>query len=192
MQYSALLFGSLALIGCSLDHVVLAELDQAGAAGALAGAATSSPIAVGGSANTSVSAGTGGLMMAAIQAAGEAGQLQFASGGAVQNGAARSSAGEAGAFSELRCSCLGGQQGQLCGSDGITYPAECSDAGPCIPPAVACWHACPCLATDAEGVGTTTWFPPDCVAATECRDGVVCMMFTDISPDSPSACSTAN
>src|SRR6478735_8126425 len=89
MQYSALLFGSLALIGCSLDHVVLAELDQAGAAGALAGAATSSPIAVGGSANTSVSAGTGGLMMAAIQAAGEAGQLQFASGGAVQNGEAR-------------------------------------------------------------------------------------------------------
>jgi len=193
MRNAAFLLGILVVTACSIDHITVAALDDAGTpsagmADSLAGSAGSA-----GSAGTSGSAGNGGVFAAAgAEPEGEAGRVSIAAGGSTQDGVLLSQAGEGGTTSELRCSCLGQPKPQFCGSDGVTYPIECSDGGTCLPPSVDCWHACPCLAGDTGAGATTSWFSLDCVPSTQCAEGVVCMTFTNVSPEARICTSTFN
>ncbi|HEY0469956.1 MAG TPA: hypothetical protein VGC79_37475, partial [Polyangiaceae bacterium] len=162
------------------------------AGGALAGGAPAGSASAGGtaSAGASGSAGSGGVVTSAgAPSEGDAGRVLIATGGANGSDILRNLAGEGGVTSELRCSCLGHASPQFCGSDGITYPIECSDGGTCLPPSVDCWHACPCLAGD-DATGTTPWFSVDCLPTTQCTDGVVCMTFTNVSRDTQTICTS--
>jgi len=183
MQKAMWLVGFVTLTACSMEHVVVAALDGAGAGGALATSAGSTPGGSGGSASAQTSArsptiaGGGGVVTTEdFPQVGGAGRVFIASGG----GAGTIFIGEAGGTSLIACSCLG-RSSEFCGTDGVTYPTDCSDAGPCAPPAIACWHACPCLDGGLENTGgqaATQWFALDCGSSARCSDGMVCMMFS--------------
>lgn len=192
MRNTALLLGILVVTACSIDHVMVAALDEASAAGAPAGGASAGGASLGGagSAGARANAGAGGVVIAgASQSESDAGRVLITTGGSAGTDELRNLAGEGGVGSELFCSCLG-TKSQFCGSDGVTYPVECADGDVCLPPAIDCWHACPCL-TDDAGVGTTSWFSLGCVPS-ECTDGVVCMLFTNVVPDHTICTTTGN
>ena len=189
MRNTALSLGIMIVTACTVDHITVAALDEMSAAGA---AASGAPAGGAGSAGASGNAGSGGAVPSAgAQPEGDAGRGLLTSGGSAGSDLLRNLAGEGGVTSELRCSCLGQQQPQFCGSDGITYPIECSDGGTCLPPSIDCWHACPCLPSDQDA-GTVSWFSVDCVPMTQCTEGVVCMMFSNVSPDTQSTCTTTS
>jgi len=171
---------------CSIDHLTVAALDDSNAAGT---SASGSPAA----AAVSGSAGSGGVVtFAGSSSGGAAGSVLLVNGGAAGSHLIGDLAGEGGLASELRCSCLGQQRPQFCGSDGITYPIECSDGGTCLPPSVDCWHACPCLAGEADAGTTTSWFSVDCAPPAQCTEGIVCMSFSNLAPDMGTCTTTFN
>ncbi|HYP88883.1 MAG TPA: hypothetical protein VEQ59_12030 [Polyangiaceae bacterium] len=193
MRDALLSLGFVVVSACSLDHVVVATLEDTGASAASAGAAGSSSASRAGSAGALVSAGSAGTPAAAGVSA-EAGRASIASGGSAERGMLPNPGGAGGSSAVLLCSCLD-QQLSVCGSDGVTYPTECSDAGPCFPPAIACWHACPCLDAelDAGAAGvTTSWFSPECVSDNPCPSDFVCMTFSNVDREAQTICSTAN
>jgi hypothetical protein len=190
MRNTALLLATLVTVACSVDHLVLAALDEAG--GANAGGSSA------GAGSSGLSAGAAGN----VSAGGSQTDSAAARGGSAQGGMDRiilGSAGgnvdiriggDAGATSQLVCSCLG-TQAEVCGSDGVTYAAGCEDAGDCVLPTIACWHACPCLAGESAEPDTASWFSLDCAATAPCADGVVCMTFSNVTPDMHT-CTTAD
>ncbi|HET7543415.1 MAG TPA: Kazal-type serine protease inhibitor domain-containing protein [Polyangiaceae bacterium] len=188
--------GFVMVSACSLDHVVVATLEDSSAGASSAGAAGSAMAGRAGSAGAPPSASSAG-MPAAVGATAEssAGSVSSASGGSIERGMLPSLGGAGGAGTALLCSCLE-QRVEVCGSDGVTYPNECSDAGLCFPPAIACWHACPCLdaelAAGAGGTTATRWFSSDCVSDNPCTGDVVCMMFSNVDRDAQTLCMTAN
>jgi hypothetical protein len=183
MRNAALLMGTLLLAACSIDHIVVAALDQAagantgGASGAGAGssgllASAAGEVTVGGSFPQGGTAPQGG---AAPQ--GGTDRILLTSGGSnvdVRIGA------DAGATSETICSCSG-QQTQLCGSDGITYTADCEEGSTCLAPTISCFHACPCLAEEPADTEVITWFPQACAPMAQCTEGFFCMTFTNVT-----------
>jgi hypothetical protein len=181
MRNAALLLGTLVTVACSVDHLVLASLDEA--VDPNVGGSSASAGMSGLSANAAGDVNLGGSPLggsAGLDAAAQGGRdrMILASGGS--NVDIRIS-GDAGATSELVCSCLG-TQAQVCGSDGITY-AACTGEGACIVPTIACWHACPCLAGESADMDMVSWFSMDCAPAVACADGVICMTFSNVTPD---------
>jgi hypothetical protein len=197
MRNVASLLGTLLLVACSLDHVVVAALDAAGAGN------------VGGS---SESAGGAGLSASATdhdpsggaRPSGGGAQGGSAGGGIAQGGTDRiilgfggsnvdvRIGGDAGSTSEIVCSCLG-EQAQLCSSDGVTFAAGCEeDAGACLAPTISCWHACPCLEGESANTRVSSWFPADCAPTAQCADGPVCMTFTNVTHDVHICTTTGN
>jgi hypothetical protein len=88
---------------------------------------------------------------------------------------------DAGATSEIVCACAG-QQAQLCSSDGVTYTGSCEDdAGTCLAPIIACFHACPCLDDEPANADVVSWFPQDCAPMAQCSDGFFCMTFSNVT-----------
>lgn len=198
MRNAALLLALCALTACSLDHMLIAELDEVGTGGASAGG--TSRVSAGGmggagAAGSTPSAGSGGVVaLGGAQAGGEAGWVSLASGGFGGTILIGVVIPAAGATSETRCSCLSRQQ-EACGTDGITYPTtDCGDAGSCSPPEIECLHACPCNGDSASfNVDSFTWLPVDCVSMARCADGVVCMTFTGSTfDDTQTPCVTGN
>jgi hypothetical protein len=196
MRNTALLLGFVGITACSVDHIVVAALDNVSAAGAFAAGAGGSTAAGGEGArpaDAGASAGLGGevaLGGGGSRGEAEAGGFSITWGGAVGSAVLLDAAGAGGATTEIRCSCLGQQAAQVCGTDGLTYPAECGDAGPCLPPAIDCFHACPCLDAGVGGMAEASWFPLECAATAPCSD-VVCMMFSNVR-DTPTLCATTN
>jgi len=193
MRNVAILVGIHALAGCSLEHIVVAALDESGGGGAAAEAGTTNA-ARAGAASLFASAGAGGLGAAGgALPEGDAGRVSITSGGVVDNtviGTLIAAGGDA----QMHCSCLG-HQAQVCGTDGLTYPRDCGDAGTCAPPEIACLNACPCLDGGLDNGGSSDffWFPKDCVPMAQCSEGVVCMGFSDGTlNDTQSTCSTSN
>lgn len=175
------LLGFVAVTACSVDHVVVAALDDAGGGAGMMNNAAG--IGGGGAAPIAANGGSGALAATGggLLTGGETDRILIASGGNAQSVLIGELGGDAGATSLKRCSCLG-QTSQMCGTDGITYPNECGDAEPCVPPAIACWHACPCLDDGVEMTGpdaATTWYTVDCIPTAGCSVGVVCMQFTN-------------
>jgi len=194
MRNAALLVGFYATTACSLDHVVVATLDSAGAGGwAIAGRTSSA--GAGGSAGGAPSAGSGGSVFSGgSPAGGDAGGDSIASGGVVDTHLIGTIIGAGGGASETRCSCIG-RRSELCGTDGITYPSECVDTGACLPPGIACLQACPCP-DGAGGNATTTtsdWFLMECASSAHCSEGVICMAFSGGTfNDEPTPCVGSN
>lgn len=188
MKYAALLLGFCAMTACSLDHVVVAELDTAGAGGTpavVAGNANANARADGTAGEAATVAGSGGALGAAgAQAAGNPGSVVIGSGGTVDNTIIGTLITSGGGTTELRCSCVS-RQAQVCGTDGLTYPRDCADSSACAPPEIACLQACPCLDGGVDGGSSIDfrWFPSDCVSSARCSEGVVCMEFSDVSFD---------
>lgn len=183
MQHTLCLIGLIAVTACSLEHVVIAELDEAVAGSSPMAEAGRPTFTVGGAAGAAPSAAFGGTVASGgSPSSGDAGWVSISSGG-VDNTVIGTFT-DGGGASEVRCSCLGGEQ-QACGTDGITYPTDCGDAGPCVPPAIACLHACPCFDTDASsgGAPSLSWFSIDCVSTARCSEGVICMSVTNATPD---------
>jgi len=182
MKIPMWLVGFVTLTACSMDHVVVAALDVAGAGGMTTASAGSSQGGSAGKAAAATSAGSaplagagGVLTTEGVPQLGDAGRVLIASGGSLGT----IIIGDAGATSLTACSCLG-RSTEFCGTDGVTYPTDCSDAGPCAPPAIACWHACPCLDGGVENTGgqaSTQWFALGCLSSAHCSDGMVCMTF---------------
>jgi hypothetical protein len=193
MRNAAWLVGVIGVAACSFDHIVVASLDEASAGtGNSAGTTPAAPPAglVGGA----PSAGTGGTAGSPLaRTEGDAGRVVIASGGVVDSPVIGTIIGDGGGASVTRCSCTGGSTSELCGTDGITYPTECPDAGPCIPPGIACLQACPCPDGGVESAGTTTftWFPEECVSTAHCTEGMICMTFRD-ADITPTACVGSN
>ncbi|HEX2673452.1 MAG TPA: hypothetical protein VHM25_21370 [Polyangiaceae bacterium] len=188
MRYAALLVGFYATTACSLDHVVVAELDSAGAGGSpLVVAGGPSAAGAGGAAGAAPSAGSGGsLFSGGSPALGDGGGATFAAGGVVDT----LIIGDGGGGSEMRCSCMG-QTSELCGTDGITYPSQCVDAGICSPPGIACAQACPCPDGGIGNLPTTPseWFPQGCASSAHCSEGVICLAFSGATfNDQPTPC----
>jgi len=191
MRYAALLIGFYATTACSLEHVVVAELDIAGAGGSpLAPAGSAGSAGAGGSAGAVPSAGSGGsLFSGGSPAVGDAGGATFSVGG-VDTHIVGTIIGEGGGGSEKRCSCIG-KTSELCGTDGITYPSQCVDAGTCSVPGIACLQACPCPDGQTGNLPTTTseWFPEECSSSAHCSEGVICMTFSGATfNDEPTPC----
>ena len=185
MRYSAWLIGTMIFTACSIDHVTVATLDDE-AAGAPASDATT---ASAGLAATGLSAGAGGVASSgAVQPEGAAGRVLLDNGGSAGSIFLLGSAGDSGVSSVTRCSCLG-EKPQFCGSDGLTYPMDCGDGGTCLPPSVECWHSCPCLVGEADA-GVTSSFSADCAPPAQCNGDVVCMTFTNVSPNAQTTCTT--
>jgi hypothetical protein len=182
MRSATLLMGTLGVVACSLDHVRVAALDDAGSAN-MAGAVASS-----GSSSLSPSAGAGALNSGGAPPQDGEDRFILISGGSTGDVHID---GDAGTTSEVVCSCLGSRQAQLCGSDGVTYPASCDDAGTCLLPAIACFHACPCLAGESANLSAISWFPQDCVSTAPCSDGLICMTFSDLMLDGRASCADA-
>jgi hypothetical protein len=196
MRDALLLLGLIAVTACSLDHVVVAALEDGGVNGSSAGDASSSRAGSAASAEAPANAGSAGTRASpGLTAEGEAGRASTAAGGSADRGVLLTAAGAGGVTDKLLCSCLD-QQLEFCGSDGVTYPTECGDAGPCFPPAIDCWHACPCLDPEldagADVTSTTSWFSPDCLPSTPCTGDSICMMFSDVDNDAQTICATAN
>lgn len=187
MRNLAMLIGVHALLACSVDHLVVARLDDAGSAGApTAGAGEDSAGApdLAGSAgsaglNENTSGASGSAGTPSTGAAGDAGVLITSFGGDV----GVLIGGDAGASSQFICSCLSNQS-ELCGTDGVTYDgvnlqSSCEDGGACSPPSIACWHACPCNPGESSDLNsTTTWFTPDCAGSAQCTGDFTCMAFS--------------
>lgn len=174
MQSAASFTVLFAITGCSLDHVVVAALDDVSAAGSMA---TTTAAAGGGAAN----AGSGGEAVSGRSpTSGTGGTVWIVSGGSGGSVSIGSSTAEPESGSETRCSCLG-QTREVCGTDGVTYPTACGDAENCMPPGIACLQACPCGDENvgSAGVAAFSWFPASCVTTARCREGVVCMSFSD-------------
>ncbi len=187
MRKVALLIGIHALVACSVDHLVVAALDDAGSAGdaganaAGAGEDTAAAPELAGSAglneNTSGAGGFGGAPSA--RETGGAGVLLLTSGGDV----GVFIGGDAGASSKFVCSCSSNQS-ELCGTDGVTYdgvnaPSSCEDGGVCAPPSIACWHACPCNPGESSDLDSTmSWFSLDCAGTAQCSGDFTCMAFS--------------
>lgn len=193
MRNAALLVAVCALTACSLDHIVVAALDDVNAGGTAGADAGRSNPGGGGTAGAASPAGSGGAIAGGSQITGAAGRDFFGFGGVDGTTIIGSTIAEAGGSSVVRCSCLS-RQAQACGTDGITYPTDC-DAGNCSPPAIACLHACPCLDGSGGSADTTsfTWVPAECVSMARCTDGVVCMTFTDGTfDDTQTTCPTSN
>jgi hypothetical protein len=188
---STLLLGFIAVTACSVDHLLVAALDDMSAAGSSEGGADGSLTAVGNEGGGGALVGSGGTAaFGGARSAAEGGGDSFILGGG--SSVLLGSAGAAGDGTEFRCSCLGQQPAQVCGTDGLTYPIECSDAGPCFPPAIDCWHACPCLDAGLDGMGEATWFPFECAATAHCSGNIVCMKFSNVVSDPEPLCGTAN
>jgi hypothetical protein len=179
MRNMALLIGMFS-VACAVDHVVVATLDGSGGTNGTndrgdAGSSGSVPSAAG-----NVSSG-------GSHSGGGTDRIILASGGTnvdVRIGE------DAGAASYLMCSCLGERQAELCGSDGLTYPGSCDDGGTCLPPAIACFHACPCLEDESGAVKVTSWFPETCAATAGCSD-FTCLAFSNVTVDQPNCTATA-
>jgi hypothetical protein len=179
MRNTALLMVTLAA-ACSANHVLVAALDDTGGAhsgGSIGSAGNSSLSAIGGSSPVS----SGGS-----HAAPDAGIVLTSGGSNVDVRIGE----DAGATSVVICACADGQAA-FCGSDGMTYPNSCEDGGTCVPPMVACWHACPCLEGESASNETTFWFPEDCAPTTVCEREPTCLtigyvtgsLLTFCSPD---------
>ena len=181
MRNAALLIVILAVGACSLDHVVVAALDDAGSTnpGAVLGLAGGSGLnaSAAGSGTSGGSPDQGGTDRFLIGLGGSSVNVQI--------GADT----DAGVTSVLLCSC-GAQPTGLCGSDGITYPPSCDDGGTCILPEIACFHACPCLAGESASAEVTSWFSPNCVLATQCAGDAFCLGFSNVTPN-PQNCADA-
>ncbi|HEY3253268.1 MAG TPA: hypothetical protein VGJ91_04945, partial [Polyangiaceae bacterium] len=92
----------------------------------------------------------------------------------------------------ILCACQN-EQAQLCGSDGVTYPTPCdSDAGPCLVPMIACWHACPCLDGESATPPVTSWISVDCVPTTPCTGDSICLSFSNVTPSAQNCPNTGN
>ena len=187
--------GFVAVTACSIDHVVVATLEATSATDSRAGGAGGAVAGSAGMAGAVANASSGGAVASGDSGDSKPGRAASASGGSAGNGVLPNPAGAGGTASRLLCSCLE-QQAELCGSDGITYPTECSDAGPCFPPAVACWHACPCLGAELDGgseiTSTPRWFSSDCASVISCVGDLVCMTFSDVDLDAQTICASAN
>jgi len=183
MQNATLLVGTLA-VACSLDHVRVATLDDAGSASS---SSTGGELAGAGHSNRSASAGGNALASGGSPPQNGEDRFILISGGA--NGDVQISA-DAGAKSVVVCSCLG-TQAEACGSDGVTYPAPCDDGGACLPPSIACFHACPCL--DGETAGSETWFSlsPNCAPTVPCSEGLICLTLSSAPEGELSSCADA-
>jgi hypothetical protein len=184
MRNVTMLMGTFVITACSLDHIVVAALEQAGGTnmGGQSGGAGSSGVSA-----TAAGNETSGGSLAQGGTASQGGpapqggtdRMLLGSGGSnvdVRIGA------DAGATSEIVCSC-NGQQAQLCGSDGVTYAACEEDAGTCLLPPIACFHACPCLDEEPADAEVITWFWQDCAPMAQCSNGFFCMTFTNVTPD---------
>lgn len=197
MRIAALIFGVFTVAACSLDHVVVAALDApsagrsagggSGAAGAGSGAAGGESGVAGAIANAS-----GGGRATLSGSAGQNDTVDTTNGGAAAGDSSRNSADGGVLSSRVFCACLSHEGGQLCGTDGITYPTECEDGGACLPPAIDCFHACPCLDNEPDGGVTTSLFPQDCVPMTECSGDVVCWPLTEEAASQQPSCPPAN
>jgi hypothetical protein len=187
MRKALFVIGMLAVAACSVDHVVVAALDDASGGSPAGGDAGAAGADSGGQAGDR-SADTGGVGFGGAPAsggsAGIVGILITSTGGF----GADNAAGAAGANSIVVCSCLGDEVALVCGSDGITYPASCG-AGIDCPPAIDCWHACPC--DDPPTSTGTRLFPPEC-APTLCAGDVVCMTYTNATRDMQIGCAASN
>jgi len=180
MRNAALLIVILAVGACSLDHVVVAALDDQHAAGAAGAAGAVGAAGAAGAAGAIGAAGTGGVVTFG-GSSGRGGDSVTIITGGTGDIFLLGSAGEGGVTSQVRCSCKG-QQAQVCGSDGLTYPDSCSDGAVCSPPVIACWHACPCLDGEAGSMGGmvgSVWLPQSCVSTAQCADNRICLIFTD-------------
>jgi len=181
MRNAILILGALVISACSVDHLLVAALDDAdgGSAGGMINHAGSS----GESANAAGNVASGGSRSGGMDT------IILISGGATSDLQIESDAGvDPNAATKVLCSCDGGQT-SLCGTDGITYPTACEDGGTCFPPSVACLHACPCLAGESAS-GVTSWFSVDCDPTHQCAGGFICLMFRNASSE-PSNCAPA-
>jgi hypothetical protein len=184
MRNYAVLIGITIVVACSVDHVTVAALDDASAGEGWGGASAADPTRNGpGFAGAETG---GGAASAGRSSDGGAGSVSIGTGGDPL-----SAAGESGGISFTRCSCLQ-EKTRICGSDGVTYPSQCDEGDVCLPPSVDCWHACPCLPGEqGTGTGVTSSFTADCLPPTPCAGDVVCMTFTNVSPDSVTGCGGA-
>jgi hypothetical protein len=185
MRTYAVLMGRTIAAACSVDHVTVAALDDASGGEGWGGVPAADPTA-GGAGFADPSAETGGVAASgAWPSDGDAGSVSSTTGGEPL-----SVAGAGAGISFTRCSCLE-EKTQFCGSDGVTYPIECAEGDVCLPPSVDCWHACPCLPGE-QGTGVTSSCTVDCTPTTPCAGDVVCMTFTNVSPDSLTGCGGAS
>ena len=181
MRNGAQILGVVLVAACSVDHVVVAALD-APSAGRSAGGES-------GAAITSVNAGAGGSLTFS-DAAGRGGSVAMVSSGGRAGDPSQTLVGDAGTSSRRFCACLSNDS-RVCGSDGITYPTPCEEGGVCFPPAIECWHACPCLQNEPDGGVTTTLYPSDCAPTTQCSGDVTCWFLTDAAADQQPPCTPA-
>lgn len=176
MRNTSLLVGAFAVAACSLEHVVVAALDDAGSAGVAGMMARAGSSGLSASAAGSVSSGGGHLSTGGMD------RIILSSGGTnvdVQIGT------DAGTTTQVLCACEN-EQAQLCGIDGVTYPAPCDDGGPCLVPRIACWHACPCLAGEPSSPQVSSWISVDCVPTSPCTGDAICLTFSNVTPSAQS------
>jgi hypothetical protein len=175
------LLGTLSIVACSLEHVRVAALDDAGHAnpgGELASAGNSSLSA-------SASAGGGTLNAGGAPPQGGDDWFILISGGSNVDLPIPS---DASAPSEVVCACLG-EGVRLCGSDGISY--SCDGGGACLLPAIACLHTCPCLDGESADGNAIAWFSRECAPSTPCQSGLICTMLSNTTPDGTTGCTDA-
>lgn len=201
MRNAVLLVGFVCITACSLDHIVVASLDDtssgapsmtvAGSASAGAGAGTAGSGGLGGNA---ASGGSGGVIASAgARATNETPGDSFSTGG-ITTTFTGTNLGDAGAASEIRCSCLGSSS-YVCGTDGVTYSAACVDSGACTTPGIECLQACPCPESGVGGAPTSvpTLFTIECAATAHCSEGVICSKFSSVTfNDAPTDCINGN
>lgn len=173
MRNVALMLGALSAAACSVDHLVVAALDAPSAGRSAGGESGAAGAGANANANTN-----GGSLATSGGSAGQGGNVDTTDGAGAAGDGSQALAGDGGASSRKFCACLS-NEASFCGSDGITYPTTCEDGGPCFPPAIDCWHACPCLDNEPQGGVTTSIFPSDCAPVTPCSGDKVCWMLTD-------------
>ena len=184
MRNAISIFGALIVAACSVDHIVVAALDDTGSA------STGGMFDSAGSSGLSASA-AGTVTSGGSRSAGPD-RIILVSGGTTSDVRIDSDAGAADASTtEVLCSCDGGQSSS-CGSDGITYPTSCDDGGTCFPPSIACFHACPCLEAEPVGAQVTSWFSVDCDPTKQCAGGFICLMFSGAKRQSPNCAPASN
>jgi hypothetical protein len=182
MPRAGAFFGMLFIAACSVDHLVVAALDDAGPAneGGAVGSAGTTSGSTAGKATWVGSPGQGGMDRIILIASG---------GGNVD---VRIGAGASGGPpTAVLCACED-EQASLCGSDGLTYPTPCEDGGTCAPPSIACFHACPCLEGESASIEVTSWFPSDCDPATRCSGDVMCLTFGNVTTASQKCATPSN
>ena len=180
MRNIHLLLGTLAVTACSVDHVVVAALDDAGSAdsGGTSGRAGSSGLTT--SAAGSVTAG-------GAQSTGGTDRFLLSAGGSNVNVQIGTDAGT----TQVLCACQN-EPAQLCGIDGVTYPTPCDDGGPCLVPMIACWHACPCVAGEPSTPPVSSWISVDCIPTSPCTGDAMCLTFSNVPPSAQSCPNAGN